>query len=227
MRFYKKEIFILTIAIIVLLFPGVSFADSLSDFVNNNKYALAHAANNIVQDLGGDGGAFDMLYVWFVYLVGLVIIFTGIKGLTRQDTPKGGAIAAIMIGTCIMGIPQFLRLLMGSVFNETANVSIMSAIPPIGDQVTFTTVAFVNFAFFIIQVVGFVAVYRGLKTLADVSLTHQRQPQQIRAAWIYIFAGVLCINIIGTIKMIAWTLIGTGVSQVMVILDWLKKLGIL
>ena len=211
---YPLILLLILIALVAFCGDSLAFDIKMPQISDEAKYTLANAANNIVKDLGGASGPFYILFVTFTYLAGLAMTFTGIKGLTRQDTPKGGAIAAIMIGVMLLSLPTLLNMFSQSIFDADAQ-SIISDVPTGTNKVSFTTKAFIHFAIFMVQVVGFVAVYRGLKTLADVSLTHQRQPEQVRAAWIYLFAGVLCINILGTIKLVAATAAGDSATEIM------------
>lgn len=217
----KRFLFVLALMLIVGwcgdAFAG-PFGINLSD---EAKYTLANAANNILKDIGGNGGPFDKVFRIFVYLAGICMIITGASGLSRRDTPVGGAIAAMAVGVMLIGFPNLLQLFNGSIFDQEGNASIVSAVDSSSDKIAFTTRAFVHFSVFMVQVVGFVAVYRGLKTLADVSLTTQRQPQAARAAWIFIIAGVLCINIVGTIKLLATTAAGANSPEIM---NWYNRI---
>lgn len=218
----KRFIVMLTFMLLVAWATNAMAADlPLPKFSDSTKYTLANAANNILKNIGGSGGPFDKLFTVFVYLSGLCLIITGAVGLTRRDTPVGGAIAALFFGVMLIGMPHLLQMFNGSIFDQAGNTSIVSAAQNSEDKISFTAKAFIRFSIFIVQVVGFIAVYRGIKTLADVSLTTQRQPQQTRAAWIFIFAGALCINIVGTIKMIATTAAGANAPE---ILDWYNKI---
>lgn len=216
----KRSLFILLALVLFSCWcsDAMAFNFKMSD---ETKYTLANAANNILKDIGGNGGPFDKLFRIFVYFVGICMIVTGANGLTRKDTPVGGAIAAMTVGVVLIGFPSLLELFNGSIFDQEGNASIVSEVKSESDKIAFTTRAFVHFAVFMVQVVGFVAVYRGLKTLADISLTTQRQPHAARAAWIFIVAGVLCINIVGTIKLLATTAAGTSAPE---ILNWYNRL---
>lgn len=179
------------------------------------KQTLAEAVNNIVLDLGGSSGPFITLFRGFCFLSGIALVLTGIVGLSKRDTPPMGAIVAIGIGVLVLGVIPMLEMFMGTIFEEGVPAVISGADESKKKDITFATESFIRFSIFMVQIVGFCAVYRGLKTLADISLTHQRQPQQARAAWIYLFAGVMCVNIVGTIKMIALTAAGAGTNEVL------------
>lgn len=173
-----------------------------------NQEGFAMMAKNLLDDLGGSNGPFITLFTAFVTLMGVILMGVGIYGLARtKDTPVGGAITVIVIGIILLSFDEFISMINMTVFDESAAYSILgSNISGGSDKVSATAKTFINLAVWIIQVVGFIAVYRGLKIFADTSLTRQRQPEQTRTAIIFVFTGVLCINILSTLKMVALTL---------------------
>lgn len=181
-----------------------SFGASISPGL---KQDLAQMVTNLMKELGGQNGPFFTFFLALMIIIGLILVGVGIVGLTRQDTPKGGAIATIIVGTALIGFEKTLDVLTMSVFEEQSHAAIVSEATGEGSsKLTETAKMFISFAVFMVQVVGCCALYRGLKTIADVSLTRQRQPEMMRAAWIFIVMGVICINIVWTLQLLANTM---------------------
>lgn len=172
-----------------------------------SKDSLVSMATSLLADLGGTDGPFLSFFLLFCQLIGIVLIATGIVGLTRKDTPKSGCITTIVIGSLLSGLPQMISVLNMTLFDDAAKVSILSSdTGQASAGLSAATKTFINLSIFIIQVVGFLAVYRGLKTIADASLNFQRQPEQTRAALIFVVAGVCCINILKALRIVCGTL---------------------
>ena len=164
-------------------------------------------AQNVLNDLGGADGPFIKLFWAFCVLSGLLLVMRGIYNLVQREGITGGIIT-IMIGALIIAIPQTIGMFNQTIFNDVGATSILSDKVNSG-AISAEAKVFMNLAVFGVQVVGFISLYRGLRSFSDVALsTNKHMPAEIRQGWIFTIAGILCINIVWTLKLCAGTLGG-------------------
>lgn len=183
-------------------------------------------ARNLLNDLGGNQGAFIVLFVWLCKGAAIVLAIIGIVGLTRreQEQRSTGSIVMIVIAAVLMSLPTFLDIITTSIFDEEAKSSIMTAASAGSDKLSTTAKMLINFAVFMIQVVGCFAVYRGLKTIADVAGVNQRNPEATRAAWLFIVSGVICINIVYVLALVARSMGDSGIKYYNLMFEHINKI---
>lgn len=176
-----------------------------------SEASLAIMAENVLKDLGGADGPFMKFFWAFTILAGGILVIKGLLSLKEREGVSG-AITAIIIGSLIISFPLTLATFNHTIFQNQATTSILSDVPTSG-SISATARSFIKFAVFAIQVVGFISLYKGLRTFADQALTRGRDPDRVRFAWMFIFAGILCINILWTLRITANTLGGEALKM--------------
>lgn len=200
-----KNAALLLFAIYVTMYPAHALALDSGN--------LATMAQNLLTDLGHENGPVVTLFLACCVLMGTFLGIRGIIGLTKRDVPPGGCVVQIMVGACFVSFPRFMSILSATFFNMESNASILSETAGgYMSPLSFPAQMFVNFSIFIIQIVGLFAVFRGLKVIADISMSHQRQPQAMHTAVIFIIAGIVCVNILFALELVANTLGTEGIS---------------
>lgn len=193
-----------------VLFSNELLADT-SGLKKPNSKAVAEMLQNIIKDLGGTTGPFITLFLAVCVVTGIIIILKTAQYLTERDAKKGNAIASFFIGVFFVSIPQLLSVINTTMFDDSTSYNIISSFPVSDTEISGVAKIAVSFSVFAIQIVGFLAFYRGLKTYYDLALSSQRQPESSRAAFIFIVFGVLCINILWTIRILSNTLGGDAI----------------
>jgi hypothetical protein len=196
-------------------------APALAQTAGAASSSMAQSINNIIADLMTSGAALSLIYA-IATLCGLLLIVIGIFNITEVrlgHKPASTAIAPILAGVALAGFQNTMGILNSSAFQSGAATSIMSSSVPTGaDNLSATTTAFINLSIGIVQIVGLLAVFRGVQGLADVGMSGQHQPDQSRSAWVFIIAGVFCWNIVAMLKVIANTVGGQLLQTVSSIL---------
>ncbi|MDR2459961.1 MAG: hypothetical protein LBE38_04135 [Deltaproteobacteria bacterium] len=153
--------------------------------------------SNVLPHLSGWWNAIVVIF----YLLGLSLFLFSLARLAATDgrkRPWGELILTLGAGVLLINTPQLLDALASSLFGHSS-VKSLSYTPP-----EHPARVYVQFAFHLIALVGLIGVGRGIILLKDFTI----RPGQLGRALTHIFGGILCINLLSTLKMLARTMGG-------------------
>ncbi|MGL4208170.1 MAG: hypothetical protein ACRCTY_02155 [Candidatus Adiutrix sp.] len=155
--------------------------------------------------------AMPHLQVWWgyiiimIYVAGLACIVSALFKFSnsKQQGAYGKTLLSLLVGVLLLNIRPFLDSLAYTVFNSPSAQS-MSYVPPAHEGQIY-----VQFAVYVVGVVGLLAVARGVLILRRTDSTGNGE---IGRALIHFAGGILCVNLPEFLRIIGATL-GSEVSQ--------------
>lgn len=177
----------------------------LGFFYSTASYAVSVNAAQMLMNLASVGPSFLRLITAIAWVMGMVLVIKGVIGLkelgdqrtARMDhhhSPKG-AIIKIAIGSMLLYLPSTIRVGMNTFWNEPNPYAYVK------DTSDWSNL--LSSAFIVIEIVGVIAVIRGLLLLANGGQGHQ---SNFGKAMSHIVAGILCINMYGFLQTVFNTL---------------------
>ncbi|MDR1577811.1 MAG: hypothetical protein LBT86_06265 [Deltaproteobacteria bacterium] len=145
----------------------------------------------------------DVLRAGFVALgLGLTLWSLWRMAIASRDRSRGQAWLALVVGVLFLNIPSFLDA-MSQTFLGQNSIQTLSYQPPASEAQSY-----VQFAVFLAAIVGLLGIGRGLWLLRDSG-----QGQGVLARGLFhIGGGVICVNLVETLRLIAQAL-GGGLPE--------------
>lgn len=155
---------------------------------------LAVILGNLV---GVVGGAIVPI-TWISYVIGLVLLGTGIMALRRYGDDRQGAGAkpfmTIIVGVTLLSIGTAVSTMSESIFGSGTK-DLLSQVPSGGGVLD----GYIRFAVTLVIVVGFYCVIKGLLKLKN---SGEGRDDQFWSGCTHIGGGLICCNIVTFAKMI-------------------------
>ena len=175
-------------------------------------YAIDIDFNSMLSAMQDNAGAIIKLVVATAYVIGIWFIFSAIIGLKKmgnssmqQQSGIGGPLLKFIIGLLLLYLPSAIDVSVGSIWGHTAigseASSYMEYKATSGDPYSGAKAG----AIALIRVMGYISFVRGLIILSH-SGDQGSQSGTFGKGIVHIIGGILAINIVGSVKVIANTL---------------------
>jgi len=167
----------------------------------------------MISNLAATASSLQQLVVACSYLIGVGLIVKGIMKFKsfghgmNQQTPPGEAFApllSIIVGSILIYIPSILNTSLTTVFGTPtpgSASSLLSYSSAISSNAQWSRLGEIMINYF--QLVGLVAFIRGWLILSKIS--NQSGQETVGKALTHIIGGIMLINLVGTIQMLAAT----------------------
>jgi hypothetical protein len=143
--------------------------------------------------------------LWITFRAGFIALGLGLTAWSlfrlasdSRDRGRGGAWLALIVGVLFLNAPTFLDTLSQTIIAQNSIQILSYQPPPSMAQV------YVQFAVFLTALVGLIGIGRGLWLLKD---SNQGQGLLARGL-IHIAGGIVCVNLVDTLRLIAMALGG-------------------
>lgn len=198
-------------AILVLSMSGIFYSvlASAAEFKLNKTPDVSSMLINFATSMP----ALMQLITALAYVLGFFFILKGVLGFkefgearsaSSQNASLKGPLAYFFVGAALVYLPSTVHAGLTSFWT---NPTPYAYIPAKAD----TWTPLYNAVFMVIQLIGTIALIRGLVILTHMG-GHHGQPGQFGKAMAHIIGGILCINLYGFLQAIITTL-GIGTLQ--------------
>lgn len=144
-------------------------------------------------------------------LLGLVLFLSALfqfkkHGETRSggggQNSIGGPLLMLTSGVLLLTLPAVIQVLLFSIWGDSSPMSYTPSPSPYSSMFRVVQIA--------VQVIGMGSLMRGIMLLArSGSSGQQSQPGTMGKAFVHIFGGILCINVVGTYTLLHYLFFGS------------------